>query len=98
MKLSLRIKSFYEKRFGEERESVELAELRIRKILELIGSGKRILDVGCYDGGISLRLKKLGNEVVGVDISAKAVRLAKKRGVEAYVCNLEEEKNSCQIR
>lgn len=79
MNFDSQIKSFYEKQFGKEFKAGRLAELRIEKTLSLIGSGKRVLDVGCCDGSITLRIKKLGNEVVGIDISEKAVRRARKK-------------------
>lgn len=91
MNFDSQIKSFYEKQFGKEFKAGRLAELRIEKTLSLIGSGKRVLDVGCCDGSITLRIKKLGNEVVGIDISEKAVRRARKKGLEVYVVDLNNE-------
>lgn len=91
MKLSLKIKSFYEKEFNKEVELGELAELRIKKLLSLVGSKKRVLDVGCYDGTITLRIKKLGNEVVGIDISKRSVELARKNGAGIYLSTSREE-------
>jgi SAM-dependent methyltransferase len=41
--------------------------------------GKRILDVGCGDGGSSILLALRGAHVVGVDISPKAIDAAKRR-------------------
>jgi ubiquinone/menaquinone biosynthesis C-methylase UbiE len=62
--------------------------------LNLIGnvSGKRVLDLACGEGFYSRRLKTLGAaSVVGVDISAGMIRLAKQQesddpqGIE-YIC------------
>jgi len=92
MNLNQKLKSFYERKFGKKSESSGLAKLRIKKILSFVGSGKRVLDVGCYDGTITLQIQKQGNEVIGIDIAQKAVELARKKGIKAYVCNLEEEK------
>jgi 2-polyprenyl-3-methyl-5-hydroxy-6-metoxy-1,4-benzoquinol methylase len=41
--------------------------------------GKRVLDVGCGDGRSAMLLATLGAEVVGIDISPGAVRLAQRR-------------------
>ena len=41
--------------------------------------GKRILEVGCGDGGYSILLALKGASVVGVDISPKAIDAAQKR-------------------
>jgi len=65
-------------------------EIRIRKILKLIGLNKKVLDVGCYDGTIALRLIKNNNEVWGLDASKEAVKSAKEKGVKAFIGNLEE--------
>src|SRR3989344_414053 len=55
----------------------------IRKALQLIGNHKKVLDIGCYNGYISKIIQEQGNEVIGVDMSDKAVELCKKKG---FVC------------
>ncbi len=92
MKLSEIIFNFNNNAYSSPWEINAINNLRLKKILALIGSGKRVLDVGCYDGTIALQIQRQGNEVVGIDISAKAVKLANKQGLTAYVSNLEEEK------
>jgi SAM-dependent methyltransferase len=42
----------------------------------------RVLDVGCGAGRVSLHLQGLGHEVVGVDVSPRAVEVAGRRGVK----------------
>jgi 16S rRNA G1207 methylase RsmC len=60
---------------------------RVIKVLQVLAEFKlnRILDVGCGDGTISIGLKKVsGTELVcEVDISKKAVELARSKGVKA---------------
>ena len=41
----------------------------------------RVLDVGCGAGRVALHLQQLGVEVTGLDVSALAVRAARRRGV-----------------
>ena len=41
----------------------------------------RVLDVGCGAGRVSLHLQNRGFDVVGIDVSPLAVRLARQRGV-----------------
>lgn len=43
-----------------------------------IGSGKRVLDVGCGTGAFARRLKSAGNQVTGVEISEENYVLAEK--------------------
>jgi len=41
--------------------------------------GKKVLDVGCGDGGDAVILAKLGAKVVGLDVSPRSIALAKRR-------------------
>ncbi|MDD5331748.1 MAG: class I SAM-dependent methyltransferase [Candidatus Nanoarchaeia archaeon] len=63
--------------------------LRIKKSLSLIGKGKKVLDVGCYDGYISNKIKDLGNVVIGMEISKEGVKLAKERGIDCFFGDVE---------
>ena len=67
-----------------------MGDKRVNKILEFVGSGHRVLDVGCFDGSIAKKLEQKGNTVVGIDIAANAVKLARKKKINAHVWNLEE--------
>ena len=64
-------------------------DVRIRKVLQLIGSGKRVLDVGCYDGTISQAIKAAGNDVYGCETSPVAARMAREKGITVAECDLE---------
>lgn len=61
--------------------------------LRQLGGGHRLLDIGCWDGGFALRAQEQGlfREVYGVDLVEDAVAIAKKRGVTAYVADLNTE-------
>jgi ubiquinone/menaquinone biosynthesis C-methylase UbiE len=62
-------------------------------IFRLIGDveGKRVLDAGCGNGYLSRLLSKKGAEVVGIDISRRAIEMAKemedrtKMGIKYHV-------------
>ena len=45
--------------------------------------GEAILDVGCGDGALTLKIKERGAEVVGIDNSLSMVAAAKARGLDA---------------
>ncbi|BAS27902.1 class I SAM-dependent methyltransferase [Limnochorda pilosa] len=47
--------------------------------------GERILDLGCGDGALTVKLHECGCDVVGVDSSPEMVAAARSRGVDAHV-------------
>ncbi|HEX59973.1 MAG TPA: class I SAM-dependent methyltransferase [Methanomicrobia archaeon] len=57
-------------------------------IKEHIGRGKKVLDVGWGDGYVSFVLVG-DNEVFELDISESAVKEARKKGIKAFVSNLD---------
>lgn len=64
---------------------------RIPYLLQWIGKGKRVLDLGCRDGLLTQGYAK-ENVVVGVDIDRKALDLAEKRlGIETHWLDLNYE-------
>ncbi len=48
--------------------------------------GQRVLDVGCGDGGFSMRVRARGADVVGIDSAPDMVRSARSKGLNARVC------------
>src|SRR5215470_11293894 len=51
------------------------------RMLEMLGdvSGRRILDLGCGEGGYSRELKRRGANIIGVDGSETLIRIARER-------------------
>jgi len=45
--------------------------------------GEHILDIGCGDGALTLKIKQAGADVVGIDNSLSMVAAAKARGLDA---------------
>lgn len=60
--------------------------------LELLDpkTGERVLDVGCGDGTLSLKIADRGAEVVGVDNSPELVEAARAKGVYAELLDAAE--------
>jgi 2-polyprenyl-3-methyl-5-hydroxy-6-metoxy-1,4-benzoquinol methylase len=50
----------------------------IKFIGEVVASGKTVLDVGCGVGSVDLYFAEKGAKVLGIDISGRAIRIAKK--------------------
>ena len=48
------------------------------KLLEAVGSGKRVLELGCSSGYLAKPLSERGNTVVGVELDAEAAREAER--------------------
>jgi SAM-dependent methyltransferase len=76
-------------RYGVDPDAVEGTTTSRGIILEWVEQAQNILDVGCSTGGLGGALVARGKQVVGLDIDNEATLLARERGVDARVCNLE---------
>lgn len=85
-----RTEDFNERRYGTWVAGAGDGE-RIDTICRLVGTGKRVLDVGCGTGTLGLILSAAGNKVSGLEASIGAVRTARENGVEAVHCDVERE-------
>jgi len=60
-----------------------------KELVELVESGKikscRVLDVGCGEGFYAIYLASKGFDVMGIDISENAIRLAKENAAKQGV-------------
>ena len=52
--------------------------------------GERILDVGCGEGSLTVRIAAAGADTVGIDASADMIAAATARGLDARVMNAEQ--------
>ena len=50
-------------------------------------AGERILDLGCGDGALTLKVAAIGSDVIGVDSSAPQVEAARRLGLDARVAD-----------
>lgn len=62
--------------------------IRLEKIKELVGSGKTVLDLGCYDGILGKTLIDSGNLVYGIEINKEAACRASDRGLKVTIQDL----------
>jgi len=63
----------------KKRREFSLNSPRIRFVLNEVGSRKRILDIGCFVGYYSNAMCKLGNNVIGIDVSPEVIAEANRR-------------------
>jgi trans-aconitate methyltransferase len=56
-------------------------------VVELLAPepGLRILDLGCGDGALTIKLQELGCDIIGIDASAEQIEAARKLGLDARV-------------
>lgn len=61
-------------------------------LLDLVGDGKgkKLLDIGCGDGHLTLKLQERGFEVTGLDSSAELLEHAQERGLKCIQKSAEE--------
>ena len=83
------IKDFYNKQGKKYFLSLDEENVH-QKILKIVGSSLKILDVGCSNGYLSRLLKEKGNIVYGIEINEKAAEIAKGILDGLIVGNIEE--------
>jgi SAM-dependent methyltransferase len=81
----------YEEHHRERRDEGDFVFVpeRIPLLVEAIGRGKRVLDLGCRSGALTRHFLD-GNSVVGLDVDAAALEKAAARGIEPVRANVEE--------
>ena len=67
-------------------------DLKLAVFLEWMGKGKKVLDLGCYDGRHSKLFLKGNNDVYGVEILKKPAEAARKKGIKVKVLDLDRSK------
>jgi ubiquinone/menaquinone biosynthesis C-methylase UbiE len=84
--------SKYYKEFHEERgkAGTVLSPERISFIIEKVGKGNKVLDMGCRYGDLTAYYTK-DNDVTGVDIDENALKICKQKlGIKTHLQNLNE--------
>lgn len=62
-----------------------------KKVHSLKNNGLKICDIGCGDGSLLELLKDKGG-LYGVDISRPQIKIARKKGIKAFYCNIDDSK------
>jgi len=81
----------YERHHRERRDDGDFVFVpeRIPLFKTAIGSGKRVLDLGCRSGALTQHFLE-GNSVVGLDVDAAALEKASALGIEPVQANVED--------
>lgn len=62
-----------------------------RLVVDLVGKGKRVLDIGSGEGALAAHLAAVGNEVIAVERDARLASAATKRGVHVVNRDIEHD-------
>jgi len=82
-------KEYYEKVWEREKNNTwRRYPGAFGRIRFFVGSGKKVLDVGCGAGILLSQLKENGNTCTGVEISEVAVEIVKKKGMECVLAQV----------
>ncbi|OGG11299.1 hypothetical protein A2Z00_02345 [Candidatus Gottesmanbacteria bacterium RBG_13_45_10] len=84
--------SFYLRVQKDKREKGGYYPEKITYILSSIGTGKRVLDVGCNDGYIGGLILRNHNDVYGVDIVKDNIKVAKRRSIKIKFFDITKDK------
>jgi SAM-dependent methyltransferase len=81
----------YEEHHRERRDEGDFVFVpeRIPLLVAAVGSGKRVLDLGCRSGALTRHFLD-GNTVVGLDVDPAALEKAAALGIEPVQANVEE--------
>jgi SAM-dependent methyltransferase len=81
----------YEEHHRERRDEGDFVFVpeRVPLFRAAIGTGKRVLDLGCRSGALTRHFLD-GNSVVGLDVDAAALEKARALGIEPVQANVEE--------
>lgn len=63
---------------------------RLAFVLKAIGRGRRVLDLGCRGGRVSLAIAGANNDVIGVELNEAAARVARAKGLRVVVADVEK--------
>lgn len=74
-------RELYESLWASLPEGLEPTDFALRRrfLLERVGEGDRVLDVGCGEGAFTAALVRAGTRAVGVDVAEEPLRRARRR-------------------
>jgi 2-polyprenyl-3-methyl-5-hydroxy-6-metoxy-1,4-benzoquinol methylase len=86
----MKVKDFNTKVYSEKQDKVDWDTIqRIKLAIKTIGKNKNVLDIGCYDGFITEKIRKYGNKITGLEVSKQGVKWCKARKIKVIEQDLE---------
>lgn len=73
---------------AETKAAVENALPKIRTVLQWVGSGRLVLDMGCNDGALAREIQILGNRIIGCDFPEFALLTRLNYELDTVACDL----------
>jgi len=67
------------------------------KLIDIIGSNKNVLEIGCYNGHMSLYLNAMNCTITGFEIDEKLANQAKKFCKDVIIGNIEDQNDRKKI-
>ena len=88
----MKVKRHYEKYWSSQVPTKNFFDYeRNLELPSLFVDSKKILDLGCGEGAVaSFLVKRMKLDVVGADISEKALKVARKRGIKVVLIDVEK--------
>lgn len=83
-------RDFARNRYSQAWQPSAAEAVRAGILADLVSSGSRVLDIGCYDGAIAVRFKRNDNRVFGVDVSRDALKIAHNRGISSAAADINQ--------
>jgi ubiquinone/menaquinone biosynthesis C-methylase UbiE len=74
----------YDAQFADELDHKPLERALLRAFCDMAPPGT-IADIGCGSGHITRYVAKLHDDVIGIDLCPKMIRIARRRGPQSYV-------------
>jgi len=84
------LKQYAQERYAKrEHKLAQNAIVKFRLIAEYVGTGRRILDIGCGDSFLSRMIEEKGNIVFGIDLIHEKLKAASADGIKCVASDLQ---------
>jgi len=71
-------------------DAVLAKDIRVKKMIELVGTGKEVLDLGCFSGYMMKQFIKNGNKTIGTDTNKMFIKHCQDDGLNVFYIDSEK--------